>query len=171
MGIFPYRLRQRRLGASRRRVFIKQIQELGADHLAQHGGRHGAGQAVVVNVNVEPVHHVVMRVGKELFHGGVAHLGRHVARHKRGKAAVGVQDFDIFQCRQRCHNGQRLCRRNLTLARLLWRRSGILHHPALAQGLLALRPAAQKAVSHWHRPGHRQIFSRWKSMPGCQSGR
>jgi len=96
MGIFPNDRRRCSFGLGG--VFVKQIQKLGAGHLAQGGGGQGAGDGIVVNVNVQAVHQVVVRVGKELFHGGVAHLGRHVGRDKAGKAVVWLERLHVGQC-------------------------------------------------------------------------
>ena len=96
MGIFPNGGGRGGLGLGG--VFVKQVQKLGAGHLAQRGGGQGAGNGIVVNVNVQAVHDVVVRVGKELFHGGVAHLGRHVGRDKAGKAVFRLERLHVVEC-------------------------------------------------------------------------
>lgn len=176
MGIFPNGIRLRDLDAGG--IFFKQIQKLGAGHLAQHGRGQGAGQAVVVDVDIKPVHHVVVRVGKKLFHGGITHVGRDVWRNKAGKAVVGLERFDICQRQGRCGFAPRIrrCRRVDWRQRLdywtvgqicrprRWRRRGLLRHRlcrrfAVAHRLFALRPAPQKTVSHANRlvrPVHRR---------------
>jgi hypothetical protein len=58
-------------------LVFDQVQEARADHLAQHGGGQRIGLAVVVNVDVEPVHHIEVRIGKKLLDGGVANIRGH----------------------------------------------------------------------------------------------
>ncbi len=87
--------------------FGHQFHELGAGHLAQHAGRHRIGLVVVADVDVQPVHHIEMRVGKEFFHGGVAHLGPDAALHERLEVGLGGQLLHILERGQR---GSR-CRR------------------------------------------------------------
>ena len=166
---------------------VKQLEKLGAGHLAQHGGRHGVRPGIVVNVNIEPVHHVVMRVGKQLFHGRVAHLRGDTARDKGLEVGLGGETLNIVQ-RQRRSLGRAGWRawpgstalidrvgvwRGVDRRRLRARRWGarvrrIHHHRnrlggwfvkrlARPLGLLALRPAAQKTLSHAHPP----IFFRY----------
>ncbi len=174
MGIFPN---------GRSWVFIQQIEKLGARHLAQRGRGQGAGNRIVVNVSVEPVHHVVARVGKELFHRRIAHVGQNTRSHKAGEAVLRCERLHIFERRcVRCWcqccctwgSGQGRCWRSCQVHRKLgcigcarcdnlWLRIGHRLNQGLAraQRLLALRPAAQKALSHGHhRPVQcRQTFS------------
>jgi hypothetical protein len=56
---------------------IHQVHELGTGHLAQGGQWQRIRLAVIVNIDVQPIHHIEMRVGKEFFHGRVFHIGWH----------------------------------------------------------------------------------------------
>lgn len=82
-----------------------QPQELGAGHLAQHAGRHGVGPVVVVDVDVQTVHHIEVWIGKQFFHGGIAHLGAHPPLHEGLEIGAGRQGLRIFQRRQRGLDG------------------------------------------------------------------
>lgn len=79
-----------------------ELEELGAGHLAQHAGRHGIRAAVVVDVDVQPIHHIEVRIGKQFFHGGIAHLGPHTTLHEGLEIGRGRQRLHIVECRQRC---------------------------------------------------------------------
>jgi len=46
------------------RLVIEQIQAVDAGHLLQHACGQGVGLAVVVDVNVQPIHHIEMRIRK-----------------------------------------------------------------------------------------------------------
>ena len=74
-----------------------QFEELGTGHLAQHARWHRVRLVVVVDVDVQPIHHVEVRVGKELFHGGIAHLGHHAALHERLKVRLGRELLHVLQ--------------------------------------------------------------------------
>ena len=60
-----------------------QTQELSTHHFGQHASRHGVGRVVVANVDVQTVHHVVVGVGKEFFHGCIANIRAHALGHER----------------------------------------------------------------------------------------
>jgi hypothetical protein len=62
--------------------FGEQVQQFGPDHFFEHACRQWVGRVVVANVNVQPVHHIEVRVGEEFLHGGVAHLARHALAHE-----------------------------------------------------------------------------------------
>ncbi len=82
------------------RIFLgfgNQLEELGAGHFAQHAGGHRIGLAVVVNVDVQPVHDVEVRIGKEFFHGRIAHLGAHATLHEGLKVGFRGQLTHILQ--------------------------------------------------------------------------
>jgi hypothetical protein len=51
--------------------------------LPQHGQGQRVGLAVIVDVNVHPVHHIEVRVGKQFFHCGVFHFRGHTLAHER----------------------------------------------------------------------------------------
>ena len=99
-----------------------------------------------------------MRVGKELFHGRVAHLGAHTALHEGLKIRLGSQVFHVFEAGQgggscvggrglsdRCgiwlHRFGRSDFRRLGLIQFGWQRPG-------CDLLLAARPAAEKTLAH-----------------------
>lgn len=65
---------------------IKQVQKLRAGQFSEHGQRHGVGLGVVVDVDVQSVHHVVVRVGEELFHRRIRDFRRDI--HPREDAEV-----------------------------------------------------------------------------------
>ena len=59
-------------------IVVKNFQQFRAHHLAQHRLGNWIGLGVVVNINVQPVHHVVVRIGKQLFPPPrFAHPGQH----------------------------------------------------------------------------------------------
>ncbi|MNT37814.1 hypothetical protein D3C72_1739700 [compost metagenome] len=61
---------------------IKKAHGMGAGHFAQHAFGQRVGLGVVADVDIKAIHHIEVRVGKELLHGQVAHLGRYIAGHK-----------------------------------------------------------------------------------------
>ena len=63
--------------------FFHQFQKLGAGHLAQNGRGEWIGLTVIVDVHVQTIHHVEVRVGKQFFHGRVLDIDRHLVAHKR----------------------------------------------------------------------------------------
>ncbi len=79
------------------RLLRNQLEELRARHLAQHAGRHRVGLVVIVDVDVQPVHHIEMRVGKQLFHGRVAHFGTHTGLHEGLEIRLRGQALHILQ--------------------------------------------------------------------------
>jgi hypothetical protein len=89
--------------------FGKQTQQLRAHHFLQHAGWHGVWHVVVANVNVEPVHHIEMRVGEELFDCGVANFAGHPGLHEGLKVRLGCQEAGLLD------GGQRRCFRGLML--------------------------------------------------------
>lgn len=85
------------LDLSRRRLLGHQLEELRAGHLAQHAGRHRVGPVVIVDVNVQPVHHIEVRVGKQLFHRGIADLGTNAALHEWLEVRLGREALHVFE--------------------------------------------------------------------------
>ena len=105
-----------RCGPGGRLFFVvKQVEHLGAHHPSQHRGGQGAGDRVVVDVDVETVHHIEVRVGKQFFHGGVAHLGCDAVGNKRLEVRLRGE---LQRVLQRGH-GRDLLRAGGSL--LLWR--------------------------------------------------
>lgn len=140
---------------SRKCLRRDQLKELRAGHFTQHAGWQRIGQAVVVNVNVQPVHDVEVRVGKQLFQGSVAHLGAHAVLHEGLKVRARGQGMRILeggQCRgwacvlqgrwgrRRCIGLGRCC--NGRWRRVGWRRRG------LNRFVLATGPAVEEAFAH-----------------------
>lgn len=80
-------------------VIFKKIQKLSAGHLSQHGLRNGVRLSVVVDINIHSVHHIEMRIGKQLFHGRVFDLWRNLAGHELG--VVGVFGKALNICHRR----------------------------------------------------------------------
>ena len=64
------------------RLVVEQVQGLGTGHLTQHRHGQGIGLTVVVDVDVHTVHHIEVRVGEQLFHGGVFYIGRDASGHE-----------------------------------------------------------------------------------------
>ncbi|MCY1553231.1 hypothetical protein D9M68_896960 [compost metagenome] len=54
---------------------VHQFQELRTHHLGHVRSRERARLGVVVDVDVQPVHDVVARVGEEFLHRRIAHVG------------------------------------------------------------------------------------------------
>ena len=100
----PVGIGHRRVG-SRHRVarvldlllVVEKTEQLRLHHLAQHARRQRIGLAVIVDVNVQAVHDVEVRVGEEFFQRGLLDFRRHVARHEA--RVVGLR-------RERIHVGQ-----------------------------------------------------------------
>jgi len=63
----------------------------------QHACGHRIGLAVIVDVDIQPVHDVEVRVGEELFHRRVAHLGTDARAHERLEIGVGRERPDILE--------------------------------------------------------------------------
>lgn len=55
-------------------VLIDQAQEGRLRHLADRLQRQGCGLVVIFDVGVQPVHHVEVRIGEQLFQGSVSNL-------------------------------------------------------------------------------------------------
>jgi len=173
-----------RLSRSVWRLFhrLGRAEKRGGQHVGHQLGLQRAGDGIVVDVNVQPVHHVEMRVGKQLFHGRVADLRHHIAGHEAGEICLRGELR---------HIGQRGGWRRLIWAgRLLYRRwCGHLHRLCVGCGYrfrcrpglgLAARPAVEKTVlsRHAYHPSqpsqHRHLCAApplWKCGPGCQTGR
>ena len=77
-------------------VIFKKIQKLSADHLSQHRLGDWVRLSVVVDVNIHSVHHIEMRIGKQLFHGRVFDLWRNLAGHELG--VIGVFGETLYIC-------------------------------------------------------------------------
>ena len=133
--------------------------------------------AVVVDVNIQTIHHIEMRIGKQLFHGGVLDIGRHLALHERAEIGILTELVHIFQggCgrggsghgdlafagRVRWRGGRFLCRLG---------RQGF----ALPCIVFSTGPPAQETAVRFvsHCAGLRDLcplFCRCSPMPGCQS--
>ena len=163
----------RQTGCSGRCLFlvVKEAQRMCAGHLAQHARRQRVGLGVVADVDVQTVHHIEVRVGKQLLHGQVAHLGRHRAGHegfevRRGGERLGVRQRGWWRigcrgdggswcswCRHRSHWRWRRAWRRYLRCRGACRRRRVLHRLARLHILLAARPATEESVSHG-RPRH-----------------
>lgn len=68
---------------------VQQAKRTGLHHLAQHGFGDELAFAVIVDVDVQTVHDVEMRVGEELAHGGIAYFRGHIARGKTAEIGRG----------------------------------------------------------------------------------
>ncbi len=97
-----------------------QIQQLGTHHLLEHACGQRVGLGVVPDVDVQPVHHIEMRIGEQLLHGRIAHLGCNPLPHERLKVRSRREWLHIVQRGQGC------------LLRGLWLR----RNRGLRQGLL-----------------------------------
>ena len=76
---------------------FKKIQKLSADHLPQHRLGNRIRLTVVVDVHVHAIHHIEMRVSKQLFHRCVFDLGCDLARHELGEVGVFSEALHIGQ--------------------------------------------------------------------------
>ena len=91
----PPRSARRRGIGDRRRVaprvagfvlVVEQAEHARLRHPAQHRRRDRVGLAVVVDVGVEPVHHVEVRIGEQLLHRRVAHRRIDIARRRSARS-------------------------------------------------------------------------------------
>jgi len=62
---------------------------LSTGHLAQHGQWQGIGLVVIVDVDVQPIHHVEVRIGEEFFHGRIFHIGCNASGHETSEIRLG----------------------------------------------------------------------------------
>lgn len=79
-----------------------QVQELRPRHLSQHASRQRVRLGVVTDVNVQTVHHIEVRVGKEFLHRCIAHIRGHALAHERLKVRRGAQRLSVLQRGQWC---------------------------------------------------------------------
>jgi hypothetical protein len=85
-----------------------QAQKMSAGHARQIAGGQRVWGVVVVDVNVQAVHHIEMGVGKQLFHGGIAHLGVDLGPNKGTKIVARGQGAGLLQGgRRRSFGGSR----------------------------------------------------------------
>ena len=77
---------------------IHQVHELGTGHLAQGGQWQRIRLAVIVNIDVQAIHHIEMRVGKEFFHGRVFHIGGDLVPNKGTVIGRGGQLPHVIEC-------------------------------------------------------------------------
>lgn len=52
-------------------LFLEHVQKTIFGDFVNHGLWHWCVRTVVANVNIEAIHDVVVRIGKQLFHGGI----------------------------------------------------------------------------------------------------
>lgn len=97
-----------------------QIQQLGPHHLLEHACRQRVRLGVVPDVDVQPVHHIEMRIGEQLLHGRIAHLGCNPLPHERLKVRSRREWLHIVQ------RGQGGLLRGLWLRRNRGLRQGLL---------------------------------------------
>ncbi len=71
------------------RVFLRPLEDiLRLLEARQHRRRDGLGLAVIVDVDVEPVHHVEMRIAEELLQRGAAHVLAHLGMKERAVVRI-----------------------------------------------------------------------------------
>ncbi len=78
-------------------LIIKQIEHLRTHHASHHGNRQRTGYRVIINVDVQPIHHIEVRIGKEFFHRRIANLRGNTPGHKRLEVRLGGQFQRILQ--------------------------------------------------------------------------
>lgn len=78
-----------------------QIQKLGTRHSSQHASRHGVGFRIIVDVDVQPIHHIKVRIGEQFLHGNVAHIGAHTPTHERLEIGLWREHLGLFESGQR----------------------------------------------------------------------
>jgi len=78
-----------------------QFEELGTGHLAQHARWHRVRLVVVVDVDVQPIHHIEVGICEELFHRSISHLGHHATLHERLKVRLWRELLRVFKGGQR----------------------------------------------------------------------
>ena len=77
----------------------KQAEKLRLRHLAQHAGGQRVGLAVIVDVGIQAVHHIEMRVGEQFLERGIAHTGIHTGCNNTGVVGLAAKQRDIGQGR------------------------------------------------------------------------
>ena len=131
-------------------LVLKQVEKLRTGHLPEHGQGQWIRLGVVVYIDVQAVHHIEVRIGKQLLHGGVAYCRVHAACDEGLEVRIESQSLCVFQRRLlgdifghhriRCLSNKGLfCRQTLH-----WLRQGL----SVARIRFALRPATQKTLSH-----------------------
>jgi len=78
-------------------LVVQQAQHARLHQLAQHGLGQRDGRVVVVDVGVQPIHHVVVRVGEQLLHRRILDLLVDVARDEAREIGFGRQRLHVFQ--------------------------------------------------------------------------
>lgn len=76
---------------------VEQIKELRANHLAQHGFGNRVRLGIVIDINIQAIHDVVVRVREQLFHRGIAHLWRDAFGGESAEVTLGSQGLHIVQ--------------------------------------------------------------------------
>ena len=57
---------------------------------------------VIIDVHIQAIHHIEMRIRKQLFHGGIFDLGRYFLPHIGAEVGIGGEAVDIVE-RGRVH--------------------------------------------------------------------
>lgn len=90
---------------------IDQFQKLCTDHLRHIRGRQRAGLGVIVDVDVQSVHDVEVRIGKEFLDRSITHFRRDVFGDEAAEVGRGREGLCVFQSRRRgcrrCGNRRR----------------------------------------------------------------
>ena len=81
----------------RRGLLLQQLHDLGADHLFEPLGGQRVGLGVVVDVDVQTVHHIEAGIGEELFHRCVLHIGGYRPAHKWREVRFGREFGHVLQ--------------------------------------------------------------------------
>lgn len=94
IGVFPGGFHRRLFGLF---LVSKQAQKFCAGHLPQHRLGNRVSLGIVVNINIEAIHDIEMRIGKEFFHRRVPHVGTHAWGHERFEVGIPGQSLSIFE--------------------------------------------------------------------------
>ena len=82
-------------------IFVHELHEPGAGHASQGRRRQRIRLGVVVDIDVQPIHHVEMRIGEKPLHRGIANIGSNRARHERREVRVVSKGPDVVQSQPR----------------------------------------------------------------------
>ena len=78
-------------------IFVHELHEPCAGHASQGRRRQRIRLGVVVDIDVQPIHHVEMRIGEEPLHRSIANIGGNRARHERREVRIGCKGSHVVQ--------------------------------------------------------------------------
>ncbi len=78
-------------------IFAHELHEPSAGQASQGRRRQRIRLSVVVDIDIQPIHHVEMRIGEKPLHRGIANIGSNRARHEGREVRIGCKGSHVVQ--------------------------------------------------------------------------